>query len=65
MRITYDAYTPPGYWDHCYDTEPDWRLVARDYDYIWSYGDTRYERDIQQVAAKVFRERAAGSVSDR
>lgn len=54
MRITYDAYTPPGYWDHCYDTEPDWRLVARDYDYIWSYGDTRYERDIQQVAAKVF-----------
>ena len=25
MRITYDAYTPPGYWDHCYDEEPDWQ----------------------------------------
>ena len=54
MRVAYDAYSPPGYWDHCYNTEPDWKLVARDYDYIWSYGETRYERDIQEVAEKVF-----------
>jgi hypothetical protein len=54
MRITYDAYTPPGYWDHCYDEEPNWQLVAKDYDYIWSYGDPRYERGIEQVAGRVF-----------
>ncbi len=54
MRITYQAYTPDGYWDHCYDTEPDWQLVAKDYDYIWSYGDNRYQRGIEQVAEPVF-----------
>ncbi len=54
MRITYDAYTPLGYWGHCYDEEPDWQLVAKDYDFIWSYGDTRYEHDIEQFAEKVF-----------
>lgn len=54
MRITDDAYTPLGYWDHCYDEEPDWQLVARDYDYIWRYGDTRYDHDIEHFAEKVF-----------
>lgn len=56
MRITYDAYTPEGYWEHCYSAQPDWRLVAADYDYIWSYGDNRYQRDIRDVAEKVFDE---------
>lgn len=54
MRISYDAYTPAGYWDHCYDEEPNWQLVARDYEYIWSYGDSRYERHIGEYAQKVF-----------
>jgi len=54
MRISYDPYTPLDFWDHCYDEEPDWKLIAADYDYIWSYGDSRYERHIQQYANKVF-----------
>ncbi len=54
MRITYDAYTPLAYWDHCYDAEPDWKLVARDYDYIWSYGDNRYQGGIEAYAKKTF-----------
>ena len=56
MRITYQPYTPDGYWDHCYDEQPDWKLVAADYDYIWSYGDNRYQRGIEGVAEKVFEE---------
>jgi hypothetical protein len=56
MRITYNSYQPDGYWDHCYDAEPDWKLVAADYDYIWSYGDNRYQRGIGEVAKKVFEE---------
>jgi hypothetical protein len=56
MRITYDPYTTEGYWGHCYDVQPDWELVAVDYDYIWSYGDNRYQRGISEVADKVFEE---------
>ncbi len=56
MRITYEPYAPDGYWDHCYDAEPDWQPVAADYDYIWSYGDHRYQSGIAQVAEKVFEE---------
>ena len=56
MRITYEAYTPEGYWEHCYSEQPDWKLVAADYDYIWSYGDNRYQRSIGNVAEKVFDE---------
>jgi len=56
LRITYQPYRPDGYWGHCYDTQPDWELVAADYDYIWSYGDNRYQRGIGEVADKVFEE---------
>jgi hypothetical protein len=56
MRITYKPYTPSGFWDHCYDQPPDWRLVAEDYDYVWSYGDNRYGQGIGEVAEKVFAE---------
>jgi hypothetical protein len=56
MRITYKPYTPEGYWAHCYDVQPDWELVAADYDYIWSYGDNRYQRGISEIADKVFEE---------
>lgn len=55
MRINDNgSYTPDGYWGHCYDEEPDWQLVAKDYDYVWSYGDTRYEHAIERFAKKVF-----------
>jgi hypothetical protein len=57
MRITYDPYTTEGYWQHCYDVEPDWQQVAADYDYIWSYGVNRYQRGIGEVADKVFEEK--------
>jgi hypothetical protein len=56
MRITYEPYMSDGYWDHCYDEQPDWEQVASDYDYIWSYGDNRYQRGIGEVADKVFEE---------
>jgi hypothetical protein len=56
MRITYDPYTTDDYWGHCYDIQPDWELVAADYDYIWSYGANRYQRGISEVADKVFEE---------
>lgn len=54
MRITYAPYQPLTYWDHCYDEEPDWRLVATDYDYVWSYGSRRYQPAIEQFAEQVF-----------
>jgi hypothetical protein len=59
MRITYKPYSPDFYSDHCHDhdVEPDWKLVAADYDYIWSYGDHLYQRGISEVADKVFEER--------
>ncbi len=56
MRIIYEPYTSDGYWDHCYAVQPDWELVAADYDYIWSYGDNRYQRGIAEVAEEVFQE---------
>ena len=56
MRIHDDSYTPDGYWDHCYDAEPDWKQVAADYDYIWSYGDQRYTRGIEAIANSVYEE---------
>jgi hypothetical protein len=56
LRITYQPYRPDGYWGHCYDIQPDWGLVAADYDYIWSYGDNRYQRGIGEVAEKIFEE---------
>jgi hypothetical protein len=56
MRITYEPYMSDGYWGHCYDVQPEWELVAADYDYIWSYGDNRYQRGISEVADKVFEE---------
>jgi hypothetical protein len=56
MRITYTPYQPLSYWDHCYDEQPDWRLVAADYDYVWSYGATRYRQGIEQLAEKIFEE---------
>jgi hypothetical protein len=54
MRIIYDPYTPQGYWDHCYESPPDWQQVAADYDVIWSYGDNRYGEGISHIADKVF-----------
>lgn len=56
MRTTYEPYTTDGYWGHCYDAQPDWSLVAADYDFIWSYGANRYQHGISQVADKVFEE---------
>jgi hypothetical protein len=56
MRIKWEPYMSDGYWGHCYDVEPDWERVAADYDYIWSYGDQRYQRGIGEVAEKVFEE---------
>jgi hypothetical protein len=56
MRIIYEPYMSDGYWGHCDDVEPEWALVAADYDYIWSYGDQRYTRGIGEVADKVFEE---------
>jgi hypothetical protein len=56
MRITWEPYMSDGYWAHCEDAEPDWARVAADYDYIWDYGDHRYERGIREVADKVFEE---------
>lgn len=54
MRITYAPYQPLNYWDHCYDEQPDWSLVAADYDYVWSYGSRRYQQAIEQIAEQVF-----------
>jgi hypothetical protein len=54
MRVTATPYMADGYWDHCYDVQPDWEQVASDYDYIWSYGDERYQRGIGEVADKIF-----------
>ena len=56
MRITWEPYMSDGYWGHCYDVEPEWTQVAADYDYIWSYGDQRYQRGIGEIADKVFGE---------
>jgi hypothetical protein len=56
MRIKWEPYMSDGYWGHCYDVEPDWERVDADYDYIWSYGDQRYQRGINEVAEKVFEE---------
>jgi len=56
MRITYEPYMSDDYWGHCYDVQPEWELVAADYDYIWSYGDNRYQRGIEEVADSVFEE---------
>lgn len=56
MRITWAPSMPDGYWDHCFDVEPAWEQVAGDYDYIWSYGDQRYQRGISEVADKIFEE---------
>ncbi len=58
IHIAYGPYTPDGYWDHCYNEQPDWKLIAADYDYIWSYGDNRYQSGIAEVAEKVFEEGA-------
>ena len=56
MRIAYTPYRPLSYWDHCYDEQPDWRSIAGDYDYIWSYGSRRYDNSVEQVAGKIFEE---------
>jgi hypothetical protein len=56
MRIPWEPYMSDGYWAHCEDAEPAWARVAADYDYIWDYGDHRYQRGIGEVADKVFEE---------
>jgi hypothetical protein len=56
MRIPWQPYMADGYWQHCYDTEPEWKRVAAGYDYIWSYGDQRFARGISEVADLVYRE---------
>lgn len=56
MRITWEPYMSDGYWAHCEDVEPDWARVAAAYDYIWDYGDHRYQRGIREVADQVFEE---------
>lgn len=56
LRITWKPYMSDDYWGHCFDVEPDWVQVAADYDYIWSYGDQRFQRGITEVADKVFEE---------
>ena len=56
MRIHDDSYMADGYWDHCYDSEPDWGQVAASYDYIWSYGDQRFAQGIGEIADRIFEE---------
>ncbi len=51
MRVTYEPYT------HAFEgDEYDWKFVSRYYDYIWSYGDEREQRSINEIADKVFEE---------
>ena len=54
MRIRWQPYMSDGYWQHCEELEPEWELVANDYDYIWSYGDQRFTKHIAEVAEPVY-----------
>lgn len=54
MRIRWQPYMPSGFWQHCEQPQPDWRRVAADYDYIWSYGEQRFTAPIQAVADAVY-----------
>jgi hypothetical protein len=56
LRIEANWYTGPDHGVHCYDIQPEWDAVARDYDYIWSFGDQRYSRGIGRVADPVYAE---------
>jgi hypothetical protein len=54
MRIIHDSYTPDGFYDHAYDTPPDWSQVRSDYDYVWAYDVPRFSADLAGIGDKVY-----------
>lgn len=54
MRIIHDSYTPDGFFDHTYDTPPDWAQVRSDYDYVWAYDVPRFSADLAAIGEKVY-----------
>jgi hypothetical protein len=54
MRIIHDSYTPDGFYDHAYDTPPDWSQVRSEYDYVWAYDVARFSAGLAAIGDKVY-----------
>jgi hypothetical protein len=54
MRITYDSYTPDGFWDHVYDQPPDWKKVQSDYDYVWAYDVPSFSAALSDIGDRMY-----------
>ncbi len=56
MRITYESYTPDGFWDSEYqDNDLDWEKVQEQYDYVWLYNVNRYAPKLDKIGACISR----------
>jgi hypothetical protein len=54
MRVTYDSYTPDGFWNHEYDDPMDWKQVQSDYDYVWAYDVSKFSAPLAGIGEKVY-----------
>jgi len=54
LRITYDVYSPDGFWDLGYDETPDWKQVQEDYDYVWAYNVSQFESGLAAIGEVVY-----------
>jgi hypothetical protein len=54
LRITYDVYSPDGFWDLGYDETPDWAQVQEDYDYVWAYNVSQFESGLAAIGEVVY-----------
>ena len=54
MRIIYDSYTPDGFFDHVYDTPPDWKQVQSDYEYVWAYDVPKFSAALAGIGERVY-----------
>lgn len=55
MRISYDVYSPDAFWDSAYeDTDVDWAAVRQNYDYVWAYNVSRFDRDFNKIGRRIY-----------
>ena len=54
MRITYESYTPDGFWNLVYDEAPDWERVQNEYDYVWAYDVPRFSAPLAGIGERIY-----------
>jgi hypothetical protein len=53
LQIRSQAYHPDGF---RYVQSPDWKLVQRDYDYVWAYNVKRFSSELAAIGQLVYQE---------